>query len=373
MKNAPRFSRLAAIFMLLALCSLMLCCALWTQQPAEVAQQWERALTAQVPAEYAQPWECQTKDTAIAAIAPGNGMTIEVIGKIQKPDDLIEKVKPFLPGTRREWMNSHAYSLAQFERIITQLPSEYPIRAFRFRVNKTLRGKPTVIISCAEHGNELSSVAAGVWLIHRLQNGDLAFTRRYFSEIVIIPDYSPYGSSLGLRIGVNGTDPTYHNPWYSKETKKLFLEKLPENTREQLKNIPVKGADPEEAVFRRLIERFPTPLIILSLHEQRKNEKIVLLTGGSKPLVQKITGGWLQMINRFGYPPVENAEDFPGTEPFTPGVLHSDVLTPETTGLDYHLSITIETGAVDFQKRVSQLHQSIITLLKSLAVENLNQ
>jgi hypothetical protein len=67
------------------------------------------------------------------------------------------------------------------------------------------RGKPTILLTAAQHGNEQSAKEAALWLLRDLTGGELRPLLRKVN-VLIIPQTNPYGNFLNVRRDELGLD-----------------------------------------------------------------------------------------------------------------------------------------------------------------------
>lgn len=292
----------------------------------------------------------------------------EVIGVLHKPNDLQEKAEQFLSkNKKRGFMNARSIGAEELPQIIKKLPESFDILSFSFE-GKNKNGANVIIVG-GEHGNELSSVNSCLWLVERFsKKQDLGFLFDDFRRIAIVPDYAPYGSALGLRMGVMGRDPAINNYFFSEKSKQCFLQSLPDEQKEFFSKMAVKGASPEEKIFRDFLKDFAGTNFVITLHEKNKNNKTALLISGfSKDIrfSENIARNWQEILQSANFD-IEAENVYPGLKMISEGIFQIESLTPDILDLPCEGIATIEAGSLDFQKRLLEHNFLIISLMKTI-------
>lgn len=255
------------------------------------------------------------------------------IGSIAKPADFAEKAEEFR-SSNPSFMNRFNYSAEGLSEAIKALPNSYDMDAFFFAGTGNKKDLTLVIVG-GIHGNETSTVNSALWMVDRLaEDGDLAFFRKHFQKIVVIPRYSPYGCALGMRLGIEGKNPT-------------------------LNSLKEQGCA-EKKMLNDFLETLTGEKAIVDFHEKNKNDKTAILIIGGMTAVtfNELTVEWAQTMKKTGFAPADQEEFNIAT--YKHGVFFIKSLTPESIGLDCRLKISVEGGAQEFRRRIAEHHLATV-------------
>lgn len=351
------------------------------------------------------------------------GVQKEIIGSINKPtgkqaEQLLSAIKRHLESQSGAWIvqgHGAEYTSEVFKKLLTQdtenryLPEKYDVPIFRIKGNGN-EDDPVLFLVGGVDGNERASTPAALWFIKRCAaGGDMDFIRGSFKEIAVIPMYAPYSVDMGIRMSIDYrySSPTFKNPTFSADVllKTLKGVSAPDRenildhraklsgmplSKEEVKAIALKiggeefvpvsdervsevlakcaiGPTPEEKIFRDMIAKESSNIVIVQLHEKNKDgQTTLLLSDKPEDDLLPLRIGFADALKKAGFTPGANPLYFKGT-PLGDGVIH-DFHTSGDIGMRYNLDITVEAGTPnmeageteDFASRVGEFHAAMI-------------